>query len=409
MTTEAVFIVSKQPFGSRYDGETTISRLLISAAAEVCGVTVVAFAEETAGGSTPVRVIEVPKSPLRWGPLLAKSIVQRRSLIHTRFSPKGLRVVLEAIPSDVIVARRVYMAQAAIDAGRIPPRDRLVVLVDALESMVMKLRSSRMRPLLKLESARTRRDELRCIRSASELACFSDAEVDELEGEISVQRRLNLVLPPARTRAPLEHPLAAFVGDRTWEPNADALRRLMHLWPKIRAAVPWARLVVVGRPGPGERRWQDPDIEVTGFVPDIDAIWHRAGVLLAPVAIGGGVRVKVLDAARNGVPVVGSTAAVGSCSRYLPIVASNCSEEFCSAAISILQDSVLRRKQGSDLYEANRTLAFDGYVQKQLEELLSGQNHGGTERVHPHLDAVSRQRAEFSSLSGSRGPLSGGS
>ena len=376
MSTKAVFVVSKQPFGTRDDGETTISRALIAAAAKVCSVEVVALADESAKlpSAAPVPLVEVPKPRISWPELISRSLVHRRSLIHTRFAPKSLRLALESITADVIVARRVYMAQAAIDAGRTPPRDRLLVLIDALESMVLRLRASPRQPLLELEARRTRRDEVRCIAAASQLTCFSDVEADELAGDFSVPHRLNFVLPPASEPASLADPLALFVGDRSWEPNADALRRLTKLWPQISAAVPRARLLVVGRPGSGEKVWHHPTAETVGFVRDIDPIWRSGGVLLAPVAIGGGVRVKILDAVRHGVPVVGTSAAVGSCSRYLPVVPCDSETEFSAAAITLLRDGPTRRDQGAALYEANRELAAGGYLERQLETLLLGRD-----------------------------------
>ena len=368
MTTTA-FVVSKQPYGSAQDGETRITRLLVAAAAQACTVKVVALSDEPARDA-PVEVLEVPKPPVRMARLGARSLLARRSLLHERFAPPELRRALERVDADAFIARRAYMAQAPIDAGRRAPRDRLVVLVDVLESTVMRRRRSRLRPLLSLEAARTRRDEVRCARAASARAYLSDTELTEIAGEAGPGPRLDLVLPVAETPAPLDEAAAVFVGDRSWPPNAEALERLLALWPQIRSRAPGSKLLVVGRPGPGEGRPREEGVAVLGFVDDLDAVMRSSAVLLAPIPIGGGVRVKVLDAARHGLPIVGSPEAVGSVGEYLPVAPSPSDAEFVGDAAALLADPKLRRDRGRTLYAANEELARGGFVEEQIAALI---------------------------------------
>ena len=369
--TTAAFIVSKHPFGPVEDGETRITRRLLDAAAAACHVKVVALTEPAGVRSGPFEVVEVAKPTVRLPRLALAGAARRRSLIHARFAPASLVRALREEPARVLVARRVYMAQAALDAGRGAPADRLVALVDVLESSVMTLRRSPLAPLLALEARRTRRDERRCVRAASEVAFLSDTEARALEG-VARGRRLDLALPPAQEPAALEEPVAVFVGDRRWEPNADALSRLLALWPRIARGAPRARLLVVGHRARGERMPSDPSIETLGFVEDLDALWRSVAVLLAPVSIGGGVRVKVLDAARHGVPVVGSPDAIGATGDYLPIVPRSSDEEFVGEAVALLADERRRRDEGRALFEANRSLHERGFVEEQVAALLVG-------------------------------------
>ena len=61
---------------------------------------------------------------------------------------------------------------------------------------------------------------------------------------------------------------------------------------------------MAGQPARRERPPRVPGVRWLGFVDDIDGLYRSARVLVAPVAIGGGVRVKVLEAAARGLPVV---------------------------------------------------------------------------------------------------------
>jgi glycosyltransferase involved in cell wall biosynthesis len=367
---KAVLIMPKHPFAGN-DGETRVARLLVAAAAEACRVSVVALSARPGETPSPVNLVEIFKPPVRLGRLAASSAVRRRSLIHTRFAPRSLAQVLSVQEADVFFAYRDYMAQAAIDAGRVAPRDRLVVLIGPLESAVMRNRRSRLSPLFALESRRTRRDEIRCARAASEVAYLSDTESGALGDLVDgPSRRLDLVLPSAARPAPLEEPVAVFVGDRRWPPNSEALDRLLTLWPRIAAAAPRARLLVIGHPAPREQAPAASSVERRGFIDNLDDVWRSAAVLLAPIPIGGGVRVKVLDAARHGVPVVGTPEAIGSVDDYLPLSARGSDEAFTADAANLLADPAERRRRGEALFEANRELNSRGFVEGQVAELL---------------------------------------
>jgi glycosyltransferase involved in cell wall biosynthesis len=98
-----------------------------------------------------------------------------------------------------------------------------------------------------------------------------------------------------------------FVGTMGYPPNADAAVRFARaILPRVRAHVPEARLLVVGRnPPPAVRALAaDAGIVVTGGVADVVEWYRRASVAAVPVRAGGGTRIKVLEALALGVPVV---------------------------------------------------------------------------------------------------------
>ena len=111
------------------------------------------------------------------------------------------------------------------------------------------------------------------------------------------------MLPPAT------EPIAAFVALLGWPPNVDAAVWLTReVWPLVRAAVPGARLLIVGRdPARAVRELATADVEVTGTVVDVRPYLARARVALAPLRSGSGSRLKVLEALDAGRPVVGTS------------------------------------------------------------------------------------------------------
>lgn len=98
-----------------------------------------------------------------------------------------------------------------------------------------------------------------------------------------------------------------FTGVMDYEPNVDGvLWFVAECWPGIRAAVPDARLLVVGkRPTPAIRRLAGRDgIEVTGWVESTPPWFDRAAVAVAPLRLARGLQNKVLEAMSMGLPVV---------------------------------------------------------------------------------------------------------
>lgn len=90
--------------------------------------------------------------------------------------------------------------------------------------------------------------------------------------------------------------------------NVDGALWFYHeVFPLVREKVPDARFVIAGYGPPEELTRlpeQDPQVEVPGFVDDLDACYKRAEVFVAPILTGGGIIVKVLDALAAGTPVV---------------------------------------------------------------------------------------------------------
>jgi len=103
-----------------------------------------------------------------------------------------------------------------------------------------------------------------------------------------------------------------FVGNYTHSPNVEAVERLIHvILPRVRAACPDAVLRVVGAHPPA--LWSGREaagILVSGSVPDVGSYLDRAAVVLAPLSIGGGMRVKVMEALAGGKAVVATPLAL---------------------------------------------------------------------------------------------------
>ncbi len=110
-------------------------------------------------------------------------------------------------------------------------------------------------------------------------------------------------LPPPDRRTVL------FFGTLDYFPNQDGIRFFMRkVWPALARSRPNARLKLVGpRPTPEVLSWRGPRVEVTGLVEDLRPHLAAASVIVVPLRVGGGTRLKILEALAMGRPVVSTT------------------------------------------------------------------------------------------------------
>jgi glycosyltransferase involved in cell wall biosynthesis len=138
-----------------------------------------------------------------------------------------------------------------------------------------------------------------------------------------------------------------FVAQEGHDPNKDALEWLLKdIWPVIVRELPLARLIVVGKWSRStQAHFATPSVSFAGFVDDLSATL-RGGVMLVPLRIGSGIRVKILVALAQGVPVVttpvGGEGLIARDDEELLLRGS--ASEFASAAIQLAQKPELRRR-----------------------------------------------------------------
>ena len=140
-----------------------------------------------------------------------------------------------------------------------------------------------------------------------------------------------------------------FVGDLSWPPNADAVRWLREkVWPELKRLRPLARVEILGRDAPADLLgFAAPDWTLLGEGADTRPHWTGASVAVVPLVAGGGTRLKILEAAASGVPVV-STPIGAEGLEFAPeteILLREDAAGFAVAVAGLLADRTAARKQ----------------------------------------------------------------
>lgn len=153
--------------------------------------------------------------------------------------------------------------------------------------------------------------ELDTITLADVTLLVSEYEVDYLRGEIGHFPYLVLPLiyePYKRLNGFEERKDIAFVGGYRHPPNVDAVKYLVHeVWPSIREKEIGAKLHIIGSHMPPEfEEFASEDVLIVGFVEDLESYFENIRVTIAPLRYGAGVKGKVGNSLRMGVPVIGT-------------------------------------------------------------------------------------------------------
>jgi polysaccharide biosynthesis protein PslH len=134
-----------------------------------------------------------------------------------------------------------------------------------------------------------------------------------------------------------------FTGSMDWMPNEDGMSYFVsEVLPAIERAVPGVTLTIVGRnPTARVRALADgrSNIQVTGTVPDVRPFLEQAAVVVVPLRIGGGTRIKIYEAMGMERAVVSTTIGAEGLdvSDGRHILLADDATAFATAVISLLQ------------------------------------------------------------------------
>jgi glycosyltransferase involved in cell wall biosynthesis len=165
-----------------------------------------------------------------------------------------------------------------------------------------------------------------------------------------------------------------FFGVNDYPPNTDGILFLVReVWPRLAASHPRVRLKIVGpRPTPEILAQRNARVEVTGAVDDVRAHLAQAAAVVVPLRLGGGTRLKILEAMAMAKPIVSTTIGAEGIDlvheRHLLLADEP--EQFAAAVGRLLDDTGLAARLG----EEGRALVSARYScaasTRRLEEFL---------------------------------------
>ena len=224
-----------------------------------------------------------------------------------------------------------------------------------------------------------RREELAAYGDADGVYLCSVADEQRLLAEIPGTR--TAVIPnaadtgyyqPRPTDPPPDGRTVVFFGTLSYVPNTDGVIYFAkEIWPLIAKAHPEARCKIIGsRPPASLQELAGPGIELTGFVPDLRPHLAEAAVVVVPLRLGGGTRLKIVEAMAMGKAIVSTTLGAEGieASPGQDILIEDQPEAFADVVSRLLADPGLAARIG----QSARQLAVQRYCWSGAARALEG-------------------------------------
>jgi sugar transferase (PEP-CTERM/EpsH1 system associated) len=276
--------------------------------------------------------------------------------LHSKQLQQTLDRTLEQDRFDLIQIESSMMGRFDVSRG-----DTVVLLdehnieYEALYRSFLTERSPLRKAYYLSEYTKCRREEIASWRGADGCSLTSAREQDLLLRVIPDKATavvpnavdLDYFQPVSTVPAPDE---IVFTGLMSYRPNVDAVTYFARsVLPAIQRVRPNAHFTVVGADPPHEvTRLIGPAISVTGKVADVRGYVARAALIVVPIRMGGGTRLKVAEGLAMGKPIVSTSLGaegIGVTNGEHLLIADE-AESFAEKAVSVLLDGQIASALG---------------------------------------------------------------
>ena len=203
-----------------------------------------------------------------------------------------------------------------------------------------------------LDQRAWRRFRIKALRSVDACVVFTDRDRRTVQASAGATPVVRIGLgaePVERVAADASDDSLLFVGSFVHAPNVDAAERLAtSIRPLVERLHPGTSLYLVGENPPESLLAAGSTVHATGYVPDLRPYLERAAVVAIPLRIGGGMRIKVLEALSAGKAVVASSLAVEGLDVVDgdQLLLAEDDREFAECIAGLLDDPTARRALG---------------------------------------------------------------
>jgi glycosyltransferase involved in cell wall biosynthesis len=330
------------------------------------------------------QVITVPihRTKIRDIRMLAASLLSGESFIIRRDTVPEMNAQIDrlfAVNSyDYVHADQLWMAQYGIHAMQVARGQKPYIILDehnACFQIYQRLAENEANPLKRWLWARDwpalRRFEVQACASFDRVITVTEEDREILQGLVErsdaaanlVKKGNNFDTIPICVDVQAIKPVTPKLGSQDtlhlgtmfWMPNVEGvLWFARQVWPIVRQRFPQATFTIVGKNPPAPiRGLAEPSqqgsgsgIVVTGYVADAQPYLENAAVFVVPLFSAGGMRVKIVDGWRWGLPIVSTTIGAEGI-RYLDgenILIADSPEDFAKAVLRVLSEPELAQR-----------------------------------------------------------------
>lgn len=308
-----------------------------------------------------VHTTPMKRGVVRNGLAMARSLLTGQPWMMVRDDRAAMRRLVDRLVTealfDIVHADQLNMAQFAL---RVPGVFKVLDAHNALWLLYKRLAAT-MKPgpkkwLLERDWRLLKRYEGKMVREFDAVLAVTEEDKAVLREAAGVDREITVI--PIAMDTEEVRPVARWseanhilhIGTMYWPPNVDGvLWFAQHVLPLIRQRRADVQFDVVGARPPREVVAMSGDgvgVNVTGYVADPTPYLQQAALMVVPLRAGGGMRVKILNAWAQGIPIVstmmgceGITVTPG-----VDIMVADEPADFAAAVLRVLNEADLARR-----------------------------------------------------------------
>ena len=303
--------------------------------------------------------------------LLHRQSYERLTYYHPSFQRELDRLVARC-DFDVLTTEHVQMACYRPPLSLMPPTARLVLDEHNIEYDILRRTTAAERPSIRklynwINYLKLRREERAAWQQFDGITLTSERD-ERLLRDDSPEKRTAVIPNAVDTEffqpsgGVVEPGMILFFGAINYYPNTEGLLFFLdEVFPHVKRQHPGARLWIVGQlPPPTIMERAAEDVIVAGLVDDVRPYLERAAVVIAPLRIGGGTRLKIVEAMAMGKPIVATNLGAEGLDVNAgeDILLADAAEDFADQVVRVLGDAALAQRLG----EAARHSAESRYT-----------------------------------------------
>lgn len=341
--------------------------------------------DRDAGGA---RMFLVLQSLLKLGPTVFISMSDFQRPEHEQALR---RIGVETAPwsryQQLLKGRRFNIAllsRPEVAAGLLPPIRKASrstkIIFDTVDISFIRLgRESRLTGDKSIAAAAARYQKLegQLAREVDQVWCVTGEDVAAL-APLAPEAHFEIVptIHPLQSRGKgfAERDGLVFIGNYLHHPNEDAMHYFVRdVLPLVLARHPKIKVFIAGdNPSPELRAFASDDVMVTGYVRDVDELFHNCRVFVAPLRFGSGIKGKIGQALSYGVPVV--TTSIGAegmgFENGREAIVADSAQEFANAVCRVYQDAEIWQRLSDNGYEHVRRNFTPAVVEEKIHRAV---------------------------------------
>jgi len=313
------------------------------------------------------------------------------------YSPKMFKKAKQLIESggfDVVHAAFYYMGQYVVDKRITVPKNTAAILDTHNIEYLIYSRFARLAkdPFIKLstylEALRIKRYEVPVYKKFDKCIAFSQLDKDNIS---ALSGASNIVVNPSCIELPAcpagrpagdreassrdeEKNTVLFFGLLNTPANDDAIKFFYeNIFPKVKEKIPDVKFVIAGK---HPSRYvlnlrRDPCVRFLGKVSDMKGLLKKTALVIAPLRLGGGTRIKILEAWAAGKAVVSTSIGAQGVEAVngADITIADSASDFADSVVRLLGDDIKRRQIGEAAFKKAAEYYSPGRIIGNLEAI----------------------------------------